>query len=510
MRSNWQTYKTKSMTANMLHTLLFMALLLMVGCKDYDEDDALESYRQDNPEILVKETSALRLQPEDFTANAYDGMIVTDKPWDGLSPTALSIFHVLAKTMGGIFDNFIAEQVPALDKLFEAKAGVAGQGGHNWQIESYVFNYRSKSARGEDVVLTGRVTFPNAIAEGAGHQVKSLTLFMHHAVPIVGLMPSQVLDLWTLRTFYNEAIIQPDGQGLGANLDEDYYCTVSSNVLARQMADCALAALEVMRRHGVTLADNGHSICSGCSLGAATPLAFAKYYETEASPSFRQAIKLDAVYTGCGPVDYAACIRYFSDHPESNAMLSKSMVFSLAALTPNQLYGYRAQDFVNPTMLNTQVEYEGRMMSYYEAEAKYFVNALGTNKNMPNPKKLSEILAPDMLTQDGQLDGNSPKTQALLRVLAEQGNLSGWLPTTNIYLVHGQQDDAIPVQQIRKCYEALSNGGELPNVHYRETSVLPLFAELVKLPKAGLMHLIAAVPLIDIYMKEDPSKEFKK
>lgn len=123
MRSNWQTYKTKSMTANMLHTLLFMALLLMVGCKDYDEDDALESYRQDNPEILVKETSALRLQPEDFTANAYDGMIVTDKPWDGLSPTALSIFHVLAKTMGGIFDNFIAGQVPALDKLFEAKAG---------------------------------------------------------------------------------------------------------------------------------------------------------------------------------------------------------------------------------------------------------------------------------------------------------------------------------------------------------------------------------------------------
>ena len=435
--------------------------------------------------------------------------MMTDGKDGDFTPVATTVLNIVGKVMTNVFGNFISKQTPALDKLFETEAGQGKQANHCWQIESYSFNYHSKSARGEDVVLSGRVTFPNHKTSGIGHQVKSLTLNMHHALPLVSLMPSQIIDLWTLRAFFNEAVIEPDGQGLGVNLDKDYYCTVSSDVLARQMADCTLAALEVMRRHGVVLAENGYSICTSCSLGAAVPLSFAKYYDTEASASFRQAVRLNAVYTGCGPVDFEDCIRYFSDHSKFNAMLGKSIIFSLAALPQSQLYGYQPQDFVNPTMLNTHVEYEGRSMSYYEAEAKYFVNIMGTSENMPSPKKLSEIMAPDMLTKDGHLDGTNPKTQTLMRVLAEQNNLSGWLPTTNIYLLHGQQDDGIPVEQARKCYESLSNGGALRNVHYKETSILPLFAELAKLPNAGIMHLVSTMAFVSTYLKEDPSKEFK-
>jgi hypothetical protein len=395
-----------------------------------------------------------------------------------------------------------------MDKLFEAEAGLDKQEDHCWQMESYSFNYRSKSARGEDVVLSGRVTFPNHKTKGIGHQVKSLTLNIHHALPLKW-MPSKALGMWTLRSYFNEAVIEPDGQGFGANLDKDYYCTVSSNVLARQMADCTLAALEVMRQHGVTLSGDGHSICTSCSQGAAVPLAFAKYYETEASASFREAVRLNAVYTSCGPLDFEDCIRYFSDHPTFNAMLSKPIIFSLAALSPEQLYGYQPQDFVHPDLLNTQVEYGGRTMSYYEEEARYATNVLGTDKNMPNPKKLSEIIAPDMLNEDGKLDDNNPKTQALMRILAEQNDLSGWLPTTEIYLIHGKKDDGIPVENARKCYEALSNGGTMSNVHYHEISTLPILSELAKLPKAGIMHLITTMSFISTYLNEDPSQEFK-
>jgi hypothetical protein len=113
-----------------------------------------------------------------------------------------------------------------------------------------------------------------------------------------------------------------------------------------------------------------------------------------------------------------------------------------------------------------------------------------------------------MLTKNGHLDDTNPKTQALLRVLAEQNNLSGWLPTTQIYMMHAKQDDGIPVEQARKCYEALSNGGQIPNVHYQETSFLPILAELAKLPKVGIMHLISTMSFMSIYMKEDPSMEF--
>ena len=494
------------MKKTLFYTVIPVMLLLLVGCKDYDND--YSNYPSSNHEILIAETDTMQFQYEDFTSIVNGGRFVSEENWD-FAPAVKNVFRVVVKILNNAFNNFFAEQVPALDKLFQSEAGAAGQTGRCWQMESYSFTYRSKSARGEDVVLSGRVTFPNHKTSGIGHQVKSLTLNMHHALPLVGMMPSLVLDLWTLRAFFNEAVIEPDGQGLGVNQDKDYYCTVSSNVLARQMADCTLAALEVMRQHGVTLAADGHSICTSCSLGAAVPLAFAKYYETEASASFRQAVKLNTVYTGSGPVGFEDCIRYFGDHPSYNAMLSKSLIFSLAALSPEQLYGYQPQDFVNPNLLNTQVEYEGRTMSYYEVEARYFVNIFGTNKDMPNPKKFSEIIAPDMLTKDSHFDGTNPKTQALLRILTEQGNLSGWLPTTNIYLMHGAKDDGIPVEQARMCYQTLSNGGALSNVHYKEINTLPILSELAKLPQAGILHLITTMSFLSIYLKEDPSQEFK-
>ena len=493
---------------------LLLTLLLVVGCSDNDNDSNNGNKEPDNQnsnEILVAETGSLQFQPEDFLNVLFNGELVNREDSErskNVSPTITSLLGGVAKLLDIAFGNFIDAHTPALDKLFEAEAGLDKQEDHCWQMESYSFNYRSKSARGEDVVLSGRVTFPNHKTKGIGHQVKSLTLNIHHALPLKW-MPSKALGMWTLRSYFNEAVIEPDGQGLGANLDKDYYCTVSSNVLARQMADCTLAALEVMRQHGVTLSDDGHSICTSCSLGAAVPLAFAKYYETEASASFRQTVRLNAVYTGCGPVDFEGCIRYYSDHPTFNAMLSKTMLFSLAALSPEQLYGYQAQDFVHPDLLNTQAEYEGSTMSYYEAEAKYFVNVFGTKEDLPSPKKLSEIIAPDMLGQDGKLDDTNPKTQALMRILAEQNDLSGWLPTTEIYLIHGKQDDAIPREVSRKCYEALSNGGMMPNVHYHEIWTPPVLSELAKLPKAGIMHLITTLSFLVPYLNEDPSQELK-
>lgn len=492
------------MKKSLIYWVMTATLLLVAGCQDGDECDSV-AFNQDGDEILIAETDTMLFEPEDFGSIVQDGRLASEENWNNMG-TATNVYRMVVFLLNKLFSNVIDAQVPVLDKKFDAEAGVSGQNERCWQMESHGFTYHSKSARGENVVLSGRVTFPVHKTKGIGHQVKAMTLNMHQALPTPNSEPSLILDLWTLRAYFDEAIIEPDGQGFGVNKDKDYYCLISPDVLARQMADCTSAALEVMRRHGITLAESGQTICTSCSMGAAVPLAFARYYETEASASFRRAVRLSTVYTGYGPVDVESCIRYFSDHPKFNAMLSKSMVFSLAALSPEQLHGYDAKDFVNPTMLETQVEYEGRTMSYYEIEARYYPNVLGTNKDMPNPKKLSEIIAPDMLTANGQLDGTNPKTQTLLRIMAEQNNWSGWLPTTPIYLLHGKQDDGIPVEQARKCYETLSSGGMIANVHYKEKSILPILAQLAQLPKVGLMHLISTLSFMNIYLKEDPKE----
>ena len=492
------------------YATMAVTLLFVTGCKDDDESNTEQVIPQETEgsKLLIEENNILQFQPEDFVNTVGNGKFASGEGWN-ISPDNMKIIRPILKILNKVVSSFVTEQNRVLDERFEAEAGAYGQKCHCWQMESYGFTYRSKSARGEDVVLSGRVTFPNHKTSGIGHKVKSLTLDMHPASRNVSSVPSRTLGLFTLRAYFDQAVIQPDGQGLGVNLDKDYYCTISADVLARQMADCTLAALEVMRRHGVTLIEGGRSICTGYSLGAAVPLSFAKYYETEASESFRKAVRLKDVYTGCGPMDFETTIRYLSDNPKYNAMLSKTLLFSLAALSPEQLYGYQAQDFVNKNLLDIPVVYNGRTMSYFEAEARYFFNVVGTDDDKPNPQKLSEILASDMMTRDGKLNGASPKTQALMRILTEQNNLSGWLPTTNIYLMHCKQDDGIPVEQALRCYEQLSNGGKLATVHYKETSILPLLAELAKLRKAGFMHVVACLFFFKEYINEDMSEGWK-
>ena len=47
------------------------------------------------------------------------------------------------------------------------------------------------------------------------------------------------------------------------------------------------------------------------------------------------------------------------------------------------------------------------------------------------------------------------------------------------------------------------------HVHYKEINTLPILSELAKLPQAGILHLITTMSFLSIYLKEDPSQEFK-
>ena len=71
----------------------------------------------------------------------------------------------------------------------------------------------------------------------------------------------------------------------------------------RQLADCVLAALEVMRKHDVTLAPDGYTVNWGSSQNSMAALAFTHYYETEAPAWFQDEVKLRSTFTGEGPYD---------------------------------------------------------------------------------------------------------------------------------------------------------------------------------------------------------------
>jgi len=69
-----------------------------------------------------------------------------------------------------------------------------------------------------------------------------------------------------------------------------------------QMVDCVLAALEVMRNHGVTTSQDCYSNNWGTSLGTSAATGFAQYMENDAPEDLQRLINLRASYIGEGPV----------------------------------------------------------------------------------------------------------------------------------------------------------------------------------------------------------------
>lgn len=460
-------------------------VLLLTACNDNNDDEP--AIVEEKLENVVR---SKYYAPEDFSQEIFSKDYLDNHAMKTLRPA-----------LDPLFDVQTGKQRSDMDNLFREEIGTAGEGQNHWQIERHTFRYHSLSARGEDIVLSGTVIFPNNTVEGLAHRVQSLTLISAGAG--ASLTGESKVPPSSLRVFFNSAIILPDYQGIGNTIGNEAYCFASSKALVRQLADCAVAACQVMRQRGVAMAKDGYTMNIGISQKAVIPVAFAKWYERSAPQWFRDLLRLKASFVNCGPLDYKSLFWYLSEHPDFNAMLTKGLVASLAAFTPDQIGGYQPEEFMSSLFHDTKVDILGRFISYYDALARYQYNIAGTEQNVPATPRLADILAPDMLTADGRLDAESPKTQAFMRVLTEQNDIDGWSPTMPIYFIHCPQDDAIPYESVHDYYYTLSQHGTNPNVHWGDISVPPVSNHLLsQIP--GAVHFVSSMYInIKLYLVED-------
>ncbi|MBQ4376731.1 MAG: hypothetical protein II793_03450, partial [Bacteroidales bacterium] len=234
---------------------------------------------------------------------------------------------------------------PIMDAMFRKSLGRNGRGGRQWRLETYTFSYTSVTPTGESVVLSGRVTFPNNTVDGITHNLDSYTLYSHMFLFSNDWVPSNGFTLMSARALYNSAVIEPDEQGFGIDQGQHSMIYVSSNVRARQLADCISAARKIMKRHGVELSEKGYTTNWGDSFAAASALAYARYYDLYASKEERDAIRLKSTFAAHGPYNYDDLLLYKNDHPEFDGLLSIMSILSLSALNTHQLYGYSVEDF---------------------------------------------------------------------------------------------------------------------------------------------------------------------
>ncbi len=208
---------------------------------------------------------------------------------------------IIGNLIKGPLKLVAATRLPQMDALFKERVGTAEDGSRLWNIKRCVFTYNSISGEtGNDTTLVGSVIFPTNTV-GRPHQVDVLTLYHHQAYFENSWLPSHSVTMMAMHALHNSAVIEPDGQGAKRAMEDLIRENLQGDLTGLQMADCVLAALEVMRQEGVTLADNGYSNNWGTSLGTVAATGFAQYMERDATPDLQALFRLRATYIGEGP-----------------------------------------------------------------------------------------------------------------------------------------------------------------------------------------------------------------
>jgi hypothetical protein len=350
-----------------------------------------------------------------------------------------------------------------LNRRFAKECGLGLFAKRCWEIQSYTFSYRSQTTDGRDQTLSGRVTFLNNQDARIPHQAKTISLHIHQAFFDPSWAPSRNLMYVPLKVMRDSVVIEPDLQKWGITHGIESDGSGSAIRTARQIADCIVAALEIMRQHHVSLAPDGYTTNWGGSQGAMPTLCFDKWYDTEAPQWFKEALRMRSSFIVEGVSIVPELTKYIYQDGQDYPLKPVTLVGYLKAFTPEQLGGYKPQEFVPQWWNDTKFQVNGREISFLEAVCHYIPEAMHPLSETID--SYAGLVAPDMLTEDGQVDLNSPKIQAWLECLRKYNDLTGWTPAHDVYIAHCPTDDMLPYIHAYDQYRAIGNHGQNQLVH---------------------------------------------
>ena len=273
--------------------ITLMSMGMLTACSNDDDNGSAPS------DVFHPINASTRTLHDVIEKNVYTpqefGEVIGS--WPMLSAAGKGIADLAKNTLKTI----AATRLPQMDALFKETVGTAVDGSRQWHIKRCVFTYGSISGvTGNDTTLVGSVIFPTNTL-GKPHQVEVLSLYHHQPFFDNSWLASHSVTLMGMHALNNFAVIEPDGQGASPDAVKLTKENMRGDWVALQMADCMLAALEVMRQEGVTFAENGYTNNWGTSLGAVGATGFAQYMENDATPDLQALFNLRATYIGEGP-----------------------------------------------------------------------------------------------------------------------------------------------------------------------------------------------------------------
>jgi hypothetical protein len=373
------------------------------------------------------------------------------------------------------------------------------------QAVTYTYNYPSKNAAGEDVVLSSALVAWLPEEPKETDSIESLHIYSHFTITADHECPSSDLNLKERALFAillkdsygmgldpaqdfisHAVIIAPDFEGYGATKDVPHPY-LAQELTAQQVMDAVEYGLQLYKKHVddkrvLPFKSDWRSFGFGFSQGGAVALAVQRYMEEH---GLDEQLRYRGTLCGDGPYDLIATLRYYveddgdsygqqTDHrkgmntmPMVVPMIIKGMIDTHPDMKGHQLTDYLSQQFLDTGIMDWLESKEYKINDIHEMWYDQLQEGLDTGEREYTKEQMAELFdSPrenrvwahlDKLFTPGfyeyMIDASNFDTvptekgdayKDFHRAMADNSVSSGWEPKHRIQFVHSKGDMVVP------------------------------------------------------------------
>ncbi len=387
------------------------------------------------------------------------------------------------------------------------------------EATTYVFNYPSKNAAGEDVVLSSALIAwtPKEPKETDG--IESLHIYSHFTITADKECPSSNLNLKELALFgillkenyamgidptqdfiSHAVIIAPDFEGYGVSRDAPHPY-LAQELTARQVTDAVDYGLKLYQKHVndkrvLPFKDDWRSFGFGYSQGGALAVAVQRYIEQQ---GLDEPLRYRGTICGDGPYDLIATMRYYmeddgnsygqeTDHrkgictmPMVVPMIIQGMIDTHPDMKDHVLTDYFTQQFLDTGIMDWLKSKEFVINDIHEKWYDQLQEGFEANGRTYTKEQVAELFEShkqyrvwghldkiftlsfysylaDASNFDAVPTEKGDAFKDLHRALADNSVSSGWEPKHRIQFVHSKGDMVVPFGNYLAFRDAHPNG----------------------------------------------------
>ncbi len=304
-------------------------------------------------------------------------------------------------------------------------------------LTAYNFVYPSKDPYGNDVMLSGTITFGDAVKDSA--YAKGLLLYNHYTVYRADQCPSKgYLSDQKYFSLLSLITISPDYYGFGATESKNQgYCISQAN--AQAAVDALLAAKKILAAKGFSWGDRLFNL--GYSQGGQTTMGVIRLVAEK-----NLDINFTYTFAGAGVYDLPQTYRQFL----SASFAGKPSTVVSVMLAYNQ---YKNLGIAREAMLTEPVL---SLIDEWILSKNYTLEEID---QMIGPLTIDQYSTPTMR------DTASSLSLSMMEALDLDNLCKGWSPRGNekILLFHSSLDDYVPVVNTHNLYNFLIDKGLAPD-----------------------------------------------